>query len=479
MTPDTFARKTLCVIALACAATAAAAQTAPAQASFTPAQLAERTLQRRAVEAAIWGMPLVNFDAMRQAYFRDAGARYNDVMYWSRPSDWKNQTTTPNHSTIYVMFFVNLKDGPVVVDIPAVKEAGLYGTLIDSWTIPMINVGNTGHDKGAGARYVLLPPGWKGTLPAGFVPVQSETLNNYSLLRVITKTTSDADLAGGVDYLKALKIYPLADAAAPRPVRYVDVADKVYEGIARYDASYYESLARMVAEEPVQPRDMSMMGQLRSLDIGKGLTFAPDAKRRQLLEQGVAEAHALMVEGYAQSGRPLWPGKRNWRTLADRGLAYGTKLTFVQPGQGVYIDERAYAWFAMFGPTVPPATNLYVKTYETGKGEALDGSRSYRLTIPANPPAKEFWAVNVYDAATGGFIREAKVVGLDSYNQKVQKNADGSVELYFSPTPPAGREANWISTKPGQRFFAMFRIYGPDKGVVDGSWVLNDIERID
>jgi hypothetical protein len=42
------------------------------------------------VEAAIWGMPLVNFDAMRQAYFRDAGAKYNDVMYWSKPSDWKN-----------------------------------------------------------------------------------------------------------------------------------------------------------------------------------------------------------------------------------------------------------------------------------------------------------------------------------------------------------------------------------------------------
>lgn len=138
--------------------------------AFTPAQLAERTLHRRAVEAAIWGMPLVNFDAMRQAYFRDAGAKYNDVMYWSKPSDWKNQTTTPNHSTNYVLVFMNLKDGPVVVDIPVAQEEALYGTLIDSWTEPLVNVGNTGEDKGKGAKYLMLPPGYKEKPPEGTSP---------------------------------------------------------------------------------------------------------------------------------------------------------------------------------------------------------------------------------------------------------------------------------------------------------------------
>ena len=100
-----------------------AAPSASAQApGISPEDLTRRSIERRAVEAAIWGMPLVNFDAMRQAYFRDAGAKYNDVMYWSKPSDWKNQTTTPNHSTNYVLFFMNLKDGPVVVDIPAAQR---------------------------------------------------------------------------------------------------------------------------------------------------------------------------------------------------------------------------------------------------------------------------------------------------------------------------------------------------------------------
>jgi hypothetical protein len=91
---------------------------------FSADEIARRTVERRAVEAAIWGMPLVNTDAMRQAYFRDVGAKYNDICYFSKPQDWKFQVTTPNASTNYVYFNFNLKDGPVVVEIPAAVDAG-------------------------------------------------------------------------------------------------------------------------------------------------------------------------------------------------------------------------------------------------------------------------------------------------------------------------------------------------------------------
>ncbi len=100
--------------------------------AYSPEQLTSRAVERRAVEAAIWGMPLVNVDYMRQAYFR-AGAKYNDFIFWSNPNTWMNQTTTPNHSTSYVMFFLDLKNGPVVVDIPAAGDQAVYGTLITAW----------------------------------------------------------------------------------------------------------------------------------------------------------------------------------------------------------------------------------------------------------------------------------------------------------------------------------------------------------
>jgi hypothetical protein len=67
--------------------------------AFSPTELTQRTLHRRAVEAVIWGMPAVNAELMFQA-MHDAKAEFNQVVYWSRPLSWKNQTLTPNPDTI-------------------------------------------------------------------------------------------------------------------------------------------------------------------------------------------------------------------------------------------------------------------------------------------------------------------------------------------------------------------------------------------
>src|SRR5205809_364424 len=95
-------------------------------------EILHRALQRRAVEAAIWGLPIVSVDAMRQAFFRDAGARYNDIVYLSRPADWRFQITTPNASSRYVLFCFNARPGPLVLDLPPARGAGLFGSLNDA-----------------------------------------------------------------------------------------------------------------------------------------------------------------------------------------------------------------------------------------------------------------------------------------------------------------------------------------------------------
>lgn len=471
-------KRTLLAAALLALAGVGAAHAAPAFTStFTPAQLENRSVERRAVEAAIWGMPLVNFDAMRTAYFRDAGAKYNDFIYWSKPSTWQNQTTTPNHSTNYAMVFVNLKDGPVVVEIPAAQDDALYGAFVDARTVPLVNVGNTGADKGHGAKYLLLPPGYTAPVPQGYVAVQSSTFNAYLLLRVITDSHGEADIARGLDTLRQMKAYPLSQADAPPANRYVDMAGRPFDAVPAFDETYYAALARMVGEEPVDDRDLAIMGQLKTLGIGKDMTFAPDAKRNAQLKAAAAEARAYMMEGYATSGDVFWPA-HHWRTLAPMDLAVRSKVSFVVPDQYVDLDQRAYAWFAMYGPVVPPAPQFYVKSYETGGGERLDGAHTYRLRVPANPPASQFWAVDVYDATTGAFIREAPVVGLDSYAPSLRKNDDGSVDVYLGPKAPPGQASNWVATRAGQPFFVMFRIYGPQAPLIKRTWALDDIVRV-
>ncbi|BDB41787.1 MULTISPECIES: DUF1214 domain-containing protein [Mycobacterium] len=443
---------------------------------FTAQELHARAVERRAVEAALWGMPLVNVDAMRQAYFR-AGAHYNDCIFWSNPNTWMNQTTTPNHSTSYVMFFMNLAAGPIVVEVPAATEQALYGTIINVWNEPLRNVGNTGFDKGAGAKYVVLPPGFDRPVPDGHVAVPCTTYTAYCLLRIIIATQSEQDRRDGIDYLHTLKIYPLGEAGSA--IQFIDVAGQPFEAVPRYDASLFASLSAMVAQEPVQDRDLALLGQLHLLGIGKDLTFDPEALGVDVLDRAAEEAHQWMMEGYASTGTPVWPHTgRRWRFLLDVPLAEGTRLTFVEPGRDLRVDVRAFAWFAMFGPVVPPPPQLYLKTYESDDGSRLNGAGSYRLRVPPDVPTTQFWAVDVYDAATGAFIRESPVVGLDSYRNDVDVNPDGSVDVYFSPAPPPDRETNWVHTRDGDPFFVLFRIYGPKKQAVDGTWVLTDIEEL-
>ena len=130
-------------------------------------------------------MPLVSVDAMRQALFRDAGAQYNDILYFSKASNWKFQFTTPNASTHYVYFNFNLKDGPVVFDVPPTVGAGLFGSLVDAWEVPVADVGPAGDDQGKGGKYHLVPSGWTEPLPDEYLVVRFTTINGYALLRAI------------------------------------------------------------------------------------------------------------------------------------------------------------------------------------------------------------------------------------------------------------------------------------------------------
>ncbi len=163
-----------------------------------------------ATEAAVWGMPIVNFDAMRQAYFRDASAKYGDIMYWSRPGSWKLQCLTPNTSVRYVLSFINTsRTGPVVVELPATAEAALSGTIVDAWQIPLVDIGMAGEDQGKGGKYLLLPPDNNDTA-AGYIAVPMKTFNGLVGARVITKNEDEASVRNGLAYLRRIRIYPSA-----------------------------------------------------------------------------------------------------------------------------------------------------------------------------------------------------------------------------------------------------------------------------
>jgi hypothetical protein len=454
--------------------------TATGEVELSPSELAERTLHRRALEAVIWGMPAVNYDLMYQALVRDANGAFNQVAYWSRLPDWKIQTLTPNPDAIYFTPFINTKDaGPMVLEIPPADEGSITGTVMDVWQCALEDVGPAGVDKGAGGKYLIVPPGHEDEPPGGYIPLPSDTYQGYALLRSIPKSGGEADVARAVAYGKRISVYPLSQAARPPATTFLDVVDIVYDSTIPYDLRFFESLNSIVQAEPWLERDKAMIDPLKSIGIEKGKAFDPDPRTKDVLSDAAREAHAWLVARYeaSLSMQPFYEGG-HWARPGSRELFEGQATFFAKPD--VYpVDVRGVTFsYAYFTPKHAGAGSSYLLTIADEDGQLLDGDTAYRLSVPANVPVKQYWSATVYDRATHAPIRNARWPSRSSQTPGLQKNAEGSVDVYFGPQAPSGKESNWIPTNAGGGFEVLFRFYGPENPLFEKTWRLPDIEKL-
>jgi hypothetical protein len=439
--------------------------------------LARRAVERRAVEAVIWGMPAVNADLMLQEMLRKTTAKVNEIVYWSRPVNWKNQTLTPNPDSIYLMSFWNVKDGPIVIDIPPAEGGSLAGNIVNAWQMPLEDAGPEGADKGKGGKYLILPPGHQGMPPDGYIVLQSDTFSGFALLRSNLASHDDADIASSVAYGQRIKVYPLAQAANPPATNFSDAYDILFDSTIRYDARFFDNLDRIVQTEPWLDRDRLMIDQLRSIGIEKGKSFKPDAKTRSLLDKAAREAHALLSQRYDE-GFPVINEGMRWFPAAMPEMVKAAQGGYSDP-DAYPVDARAVTYTLGFtGIKRLGTAQFYLLANKDKDGRAFDGKASYRLKVPANAPVKQYWSVTVYDRETHALVRNMTKASVASISPGVVKNADGSVEVFFGPKSPKGKDANWVPTDPKRKFELLFRLYGPEKPLFDKSWKLPDVEKV-
>lgn len=444
-----------------------------------PAQLAERALHRRAVEAVIWGMPAVNAQLIFQA-MKDANADFNQVVFWSRPISWKNQTLTPNPDTIYVFPFFNTKDvGPMVLEIPAAThEESITGSIDDAWQTALEDVGPAGADKGQGGKYLILPPGYQEKVPEGYIALPSATYAGFVILRSNLKSGSDADIAKAVAYGKQIKFYPLSQAGSPPQTKFVDAVDLLFDSTIPYDVRFFEALDRFVQREPWLERDKTMIDTLRTVGLEKGKPFSPDEKTKKILNEAASEAHAWLDLKYHDVFSPPFNAGTHWALPASPAVAEALQSNFANPNS-YPVDDRAVTYsMAYFSAKHIGTGQYYLMSIVDKAGKPLDGGSTYRLNIPANAPVKLYWSATVYDRATHALFREMSRASRGSNSPGLQKNVDGSVDVYFGPTAPIGKESNWIPTKAGELFEVLFRLYGPEKPFFDKTWKLPDVEEL-
>jgi hypothetical protein len=441
-------------------------------------QLARRMIERRAIEAVIWGMPAVNFELLWDAAV-SAKAAANQVVYWSRLPDWKIQTLTPNPDVIYLNPFFDTKDaGPMVMEIPPANGGSITGSIDDGWQTALEDVGPAGVDKGKGGKYLILPPGYKDKAPDGYVALPCETYRSYAILRSNLESGNDVDVAKSVAYGKRVKVYPLSRAENPPETKFIDALHTVYDSTIPYDLRFFQLLDRFVQREPWITRDKAMIDTLRAVGIEKGKTFAPDAQMLEILNTAAAEAQAWLDLQYEKVFEQRFAKESRWTLPASHEVTAGLQTDYANP-DSYPIDGRGVTYsMAYFSAKHFGQGQYYLMTLRDNEGEALDGAKTYRLNVPANPPVKLYWSATIYDRATHALIRNQPHSSRASTTPGIQKAADGSVDIYFAPKAPPGEESNWVPTSAEGHFEVLFRFYGPEKPLFDKTWVLPDIEKV-
>lgn len=433
----------------------------------------------RAVQAYVSTVPGVSQYAMRQGQRDIDASKSNQILIWDSLTDSKSLFLTGNTSTLYTWTYLNLaEDGPTVVELPA----GMLGALNDMWFRYVEDLGVAGPDQGKGGKYLVLPPGYKGKIPKGYFVVEPRTYGVWCFMRGYIKDSVET----AVNNVKGkLKIYPLAQAGNPLKSEFINMSGREgYNAVPPNDYSYWEFLNKLVQEEPVESLDPETRGLLAGIGIVKGKPFNPDARMKAILTDAVAIGNA-----YARANTvfPRDPGNRIYKdTDSEWVMGFADKDTyFLKDGARRY-DARLWMHYNAVVVTPAMAVTKPGKGSDYGiagmdsKHQPLDGAKTYRLHLPPNPPAKDFWAVTLYDVQTRSMLQtDQQFPTVGSQDKGFKQNEDGSYDVYFSPKAPEGMENNWLQTIPGKSWFIILRMYGPLQPWLDQTWRPSELELVD
>jgi hypothetical protein len=436
----------------------------------------------RGVETFLNGMPAASLEAIRLGQAAFGARNSNQVILLDQLMDSNPLFLTGNTSTVYAIAILDLKkDGPTVIEIP--PGAG-PGTTNDAYFRFVIDHGPPGPDRGKGGKYLILPPGYEGDVPEGYFTAKSTSWVNWVALRgFLDKVDSKPDEANKM-WKEGLKIYPLAKAANPPAMEFISGSNKEWNTIHANNYHFFEELHAVIDREPIEMLDPELRGLFASIGIQKGKPFAPDARMKKILTDAVAvgNATARTFLWYERDESTFLYENSYWK----EGFIGGSYEYLKDEGLGGRnLDARTHFYYFATVNTPAMAWKLigkgsqYAWGYLDAKGNYLDGAKNYKLNLPKNPPANRFISIVAYDPQTRSELQTGQPY--PSYNNvrdkdKVIANDDGSVDLYFGPKAPAGKEANWIQTVPGKGWFCLLRLYDPLEAWYDKTWRPGDIE---
>lgn len=432
---------------------------------------------QRGVQAFLTGVPGASQVAIRHG-IRNFGPDNQTVVLFESLMDSKSLFLTANTESVYAWSWLNLKDGPMVLETPP----NVLGVIDDFWFRNVTDFGLVGPDKGKGGKFLILPPGYKGEIPKGYIVVHSPTFNNLFFWR---GSLVNGDPKPAVDSIKkTVKVYPLGKDASASKVTFVNGSGKEMNTIHANNFSFYDEINQVVQEEPTSAMDSETLGAFASIGIEKGKPFAPDARMKKILTDaaavGNATARAIIFNDRDKEAY-LYPNSAWNNPVAG---FEGADYMLVRNGARL-LDSRTYYFYYATIHTPAMITKMvgagsqYVMAFKGADGQMLDGSKTYRLHLPPNIPVKNFWSLVVYDNQTRSMLQtDQQFPSMSSQKKGIVINPDTSADVYFGPTAPAGHEANWVQTVSGKGWNVILRLYGPLEPFFNKTWRPSEIELV-
>ncbi len=438
----------------------------------------------RAVEVYLNTLSGVSMWTIRNGQ-RAAGQPDNTLMTMKKLMDSTGMYLTPNTVTPQTWLSIDLSKGPMVLE----TAPNIIGLVDDMWFRYITDLGVLGPDKNKGGKFLFLPPGYKGEIPDGYFVFKSPT---YGLWAPWRNIAVGGNIQPALDNVrKHVRLYPLSEAGKEHSeIKNINGSFEEISTIPPNTYLYWEYLNNLVQEEPAGAAGVEITGQMAAIGIVKGKPFTPDVRMQKILTEAIAVGNA--------TARTM-----SFEPRDEKAYFYGKESTWFTGFQGGYkfenngaknLDGRvAFHYFATgITPAMEAKTIGAGSQYATGakdsKGNWLDGSKNYKLTLPANIPQKNFWSITVYDSQTRSLLQTNypyPAIGAGdgfpdggSPHGKVQQNKDGSTYLYFGPKAPEGKKSNWVQTVAGKGWFVLLRIYSPLEPWFDKTWKPGEFELI-
>jgi hypothetical protein len=450
----------------------------------------------RGVQVFLSAIPIASIEAMRLANVKMGVTSSNKVLIFDQLMDSPPLFLTGNTDTVYVSGILDLKkDGPTIVEIPPGSGPG---TVNDAFFRFVTDTGSVGPDRGKGGTYLILPPDYQGDLKykEGSETVKmkingvmktvfvskSPSYTNWLILRGFL-VDGKPDAASKM-FREGLKIYPLSQAKNPPKMAFINASGKFFNSIHANNYHFYPEIDAVIQREPISMIEPELRGMMASIGLQKGKKFAPDERMKTILTDAMKIGNATARSIYFNTRMPeayKWKGKQ-WKT----GFVGGDYKWRVDGGKGGRnLDARTYFFYVATVNTPAMVLKLigkgsqYALLDKDKDGNYLYGDKNYKLTIPANVPAKDFWSIVVYDPQTRSELQtDQKFPSKNNKKAGLVENKDGSVDLYFGPKAPKGKQSNWIQTIPKKGWFPVLRIYGPLEPWFDNKWQPGEVELV-